>query len=91
MLQPTPALTWKTIGGILDFYILTGPTPGDVMRELTAVIGRPALPPYWSLGFQICRFGYKSINETWTTVDRVRAHRIPQVGLQESNGAVNVR
>jgi alpha-glucosidase len=39
-----------TIGGVLDFYILAGPTPIDVSQQYAAVVGAPAMVPYWSLG-----------------------------------------
>lgn len=35
--QPTPALTYRTIGGILDFYMVLGPTPEQVVQEYTTV------------------------------------------------------
>uniref|UniRef100_A0AAR2K3C5 Maltase n=1 Tax=Pygocentrus nattereri TaxID=42514 RepID=A0AAR2K3C5_PYGNA len=62
-LQPTPALTYRTIGGILDFYMVMGPTPELVVQEYTEMIGRPVLPAYWSLGFQLCRYGYTNDTE----------------------------
>jgi len=49
-LQPGPAVTFRTIGGILDIRIFIGPTPSDVINQYTNVIGRPMLPPYWGLG-----------------------------------------
>lgn len=39
MLQPTPALTWVAIGGILDLYIFLGPDPESVIRQYLQVIG----------------------------------------------------
>lgn len=35
--QPTPALTYRTIGGILDFYMVLGPTPEMVVQQYTSV------------------------------------------------------
>ncbi|XP_041660826.1 maltase-glucoamylase, intestinal [Cheilinus undulatus] len=61
--QPTPALTYRTLGGILDFYMVLGPTPESVVQQYTALIGRPVLPAYWSLGFQLCRYGYENDQE----------------------------
>ena len=34
LLQPKPAITWRTIGGILDFYVMFGPKPKDVVRQV---------------------------------------------------------
>ncbi|KAF3846403.1 hypothetical protein F7725_003481 [Dissostichus mawsoni] len=33
MLQPTPALTWVAIGGVLDLYVFVGPDPQSVIRQ----------------------------------------------------------
>ncbi|KAF1513129.1 Maltase-glucoamylase, intestinal, partial [Eudyptes sclateri] len=75
--QPTPALTYRTTGGILDFYVVLGPTPELVVQEYTALIGRPVMPPYWSLGFQLCRYGYKNDSEIAQLVEGMKAAGIP--------------
>ena len=49
-------LTWRVTGGMVDLYILLGPTPAAVLEQLTSIIGRPALPPLWSLGFHQCKY-----------------------------------
>uniref|UniRef100_A0A4W5QX90 Alpha glucosidase n=1 Tax=Hucho hucho TaxID=62062 RepID=A0A4W5QX90_9TELE len=39
VLQPSPALTWVALGGILDLYIFLGPDPQSVVRQYLQVIG----------------------------------------------------
>lgn len=36
-LSPSPAVTYRTIGGILDFYYFIGPTPNDVVAQYIEV------------------------------------------------------
>jgi alpha-D-xyloside xylohydrolase len=37
-------------GEALDYFIIYGPTPKEVLARYTALTGRPALPPAWSFG-----------------------------------------
>ncbi|XP_035110445.2 putative maltase-glucoamylase 2 [Callithrix jacchus] len=76
-LQPTPALTYRTTGGILDFYIVLGPTPELVTQQYTELIGRPAMIPYWALGFQLSRYGYQNDAEISSLYDAMVAAQIP--------------
>ncbi|XP_073692479.1 sucrase-isomaltase, intestinal-like [Garra rufa] len=75
--MPTPALTFRTIGGILDFYMVMGPTPEEVVQQYTEIIGRPVLPAYWSLGFQLCRYGYSNDAEIASLYNDMKAAKIP--------------
>jgi alpha-D-xyloside xylohydrolase len=34
----------------LEYFLIYGPTPKEILRKLTALTGRPALPPPWSFG-----------------------------------------
>ncbi|GAA4329839.1 alpha-xylosidase [Streptomyces venetus] len=34
----------------LEYFVVYGPTPKDVLNRYTALTGRPALPPAWSFG-----------------------------------------
>lgn len=78
ILQPTPAITYRTIGGILDYYIFLGPTPNNVVMQLSEVVGKTTMPPYWSLGFHLCRYGYNTIEHMEEVRERMAVNKIPQ-------------
>ncbi|XP_041987755.1 uncharacterized protein LOC121739381 [Aricia agestis] len=77
VLQPTPAITYRTLGGVLDYYIFLGPSPQAVVSQYTSLIGRPVMPPYWSLGFHLCKYNYGSLNATKEVWQRNRDAGIP--------------
>ncbi|XP_003707619.2 lysosomal alpha-glucosidase isoform X1 [Megachile rotundata] len=77
ILQPSPGITFRSIGGIFDMYIFLGPSPADVVRQYSEIVGKPFLPPYWSLGFHLCRYGYKTLEETKKVWNRTVAAEIP--------------
>lgn len=37
-------------GEYLEYYIIDGPTPKEVLERYTALTGRPTLPPAWTFG-----------------------------------------
>ncbi|XP_010719642.1 sucrase-isomaltase, intestinal-like [Meleagris gallopavo] len=76
-LSPNPSLTFRTIGGILDFYVFLGPTPENVIQQYTEAIGRPHMPAYWSLGFHLSRWGYASLDVVKKTAERMHHYDIP--------------
>uniref|UniRef100_A0A8C6TG08 Lysosomal alpha-glucosidase n=1 Tax=Neogobius melanostomus TaxID=47308 RepID=A0A8C6TG08_9GOBI len=77
ILQPTPALTWVAVGGILDLFVFMGPDPESVIRQYLQVIGYPLMPPYWALGFHLCRWGYTTSNTTRRVVQRMHDAYFP--------------
>ena len=41
----------KTIGGIVDYYIIADNSPENVLRDIHFLIGKPILPPFWLLSY----------------------------------------
>ena len=37
-------------GEVLEYFVIYGPTPSEILEKYTALTGRPALPPAWSFG-----------------------------------------
>ncbi|XP_035157869.1 lysosomal alpha-glucosidase isoform X4 [Callithrix jacchus] len=77
VLQPSPALSWRSTGGILDVYVFLGPEPKSVVRQYLDVVGYPFMPPYWGLGFHLCRWGYSSTAITRQVVENMTRAYFP--------------
>ena len=50
---PEPGVALKTTGGIIDLFVFVGDNPEHVVQLYTSVIGRPTMPPFYGLGFQL--------------------------------------
>ncbi|MYQ76199.1 MULTISPECIES: alpha-xylosidase [unclassified Streptomyces] len=51
----------------LEYYIVAGPTPKEVLARYTALTGRPALPPAWSFGLWLTTSFCTSYDEETVT------------------------
>lgn len=50
-IQPTPIVTYRVIGGILDFYIFLGDTPEQVVQQYQEVCCRSILKIFSTILF----------------------------------------
>ena len=64
-------------GGPLNYYLIYGPTPKQVVEGYIFLTGTPPLPPLWALGFQQSRYSYTPESELRKVADRLRADKIP--------------
>lgn len=64
-------------GGPLNYYLMVGATPKDVLAEYIALTGKPPLPPLWALGFQQSRFSYVPESKLLEVANRLRSDKIP--------------
>ncbi|KAF9343819.1 hypothetical protein BGX26_005172 [Mortierella sp. AD094] len=74
-------LTYKVIGGVIDLTVCLGPSPKDVINQYTEVIGRPLMPPAWSMGFHQSRYGYSNIDAVQKVVQTYRQENLPLDGV----------
>jgi len=70
-------LTYYLTGGVLDFYVFVGPQPEVVVQQYQEIIGKPYMPPFWSLGWHQCRYGFRDLDEIKTVVQRYAEAKIP--------------
>ncbi|KAH9502339.1 hypothetical protein Btru_073494 [Bulinus truncatus] len=71
------ALTYRFIGGVIDFFIVLGPKPINVASQFTEIVGKTYFPPFWSLGFHLCKWGYATADELNKVIARNRNASIP--------------
>uniref|UniRef100_A0A0K0EVM6 Maltase n=1 Tax=Strongyloides venezuelensis TaxID=75913 RepID=A0A0K0EVM6_STRVS len=74
---PAPHFIYRTIGGQFDIFFFPGPKPEDVIKQYTSLIGKPFLPPLWSFGFQLSRWGYVTLDYAKTIIQRNIDAKIP--------------
>ena len=67
----------RTIGGVIDYYITINETPDQALISLHDIIGHPTLPPFWSLGFHQCKWGYKNTKELRDVYENYMANELP--------------
>jgi alpha-D-xyloside xylohydrolase len=66
-------------GESLDYFVILGPTPKDVLRRLTRLTGRPALPPAWSFGLWLSTSFTTDYDEATVTsfIDGMKQRDLP--------------
>ena len=63
--------------GPIDYYLIAGPSLGEVVRRYTDLTGKAPLPPKWAFGYQQSRYSYMSEAEVRQIAGRLRSDRIP--------------
>jgi alpha-glucosidase len=71
------AYSFGSENGPLDYYVIYGPEPKQVLEGYAWLTGAAPLPPRWSLGFQQSRFSYVPETRVREIADRLRSDKIP--------------
>ena len=69
--------TFGALDGSIDYYLMYGPEPRQVVTTWSWLTGPTALPPLWALGFQQSRYTYFPESQLLDVADRLRKDRIP--------------
>ena len=66
-------------GEQLDYFVIYGPTPKEILERYTALTGRPALPPAWSFGLWLSTSFTTDYDEKTVTgmIDEMKRRGIP--------------
>lgn len=78
---------YRQIGGTLDFYFFSGPSPQKVVEQYGALVGLPMWQPSFGFGFHLCRWGYNNLSVVMTNVEKMREANIPLEGMVSSSFA----
>ena len=80
VVHPTKESTethWISESGILNVFLLPGPTPNDVFGQYAGLTGTVQLPPHWSLAYHQCRWNYVSSDDIRSVQKRFDEDDIP--------------
>ena len=66
-------------GESLEYFVIYGPTPKQILERYTALTGRPALPPAWSFGLWLSTSFTTNYDEATVTsfIDEMAKRDIP--------------
>ncbi|XP_044869546.1 neutral alpha-glucosidase C isoform X2 [Mauremys mutica] len=74
---PQTDVRWMSESGIIDVFLLMGPTPFDIFKQYAQLTGTQALPPLFSLGYHQCRWNYEDEQDVKTVDTAFDEHDIP--------------
>ncbi len=70
-------LTFKADGGLPDYFFIYGRSLGEIVRSYGQLTGRMPLPRRDFLGYQQCRWSYKTAAEVLELAREFRERKIP--------------
>ena len=68
---------WSHADGALDYYMIPGKNPKEVLARYLALTGQNCLQQKWVYGFHQSRFSYYNEKELMEMVDTMRKNRLP--------------
>ncbi|KAF4009802.1 hypothetical protein G4228_000847 [Cervus hanglu yarkandensis] len=74
---PQTDVRWMSESGIIDVFLMLGPSVFDVFRQYTSLTGTQALPPLFSLGYHQSRWNYRDEADVLEVDQGFDDHNLP--------------
>ena len=75
------ATHWVSEGGAIEFALFGGPSAPSVLRQLSAMSGRPPMPPLWAMGYHHSHWNIKSQPQAAALDENFDRHGAPLDGM----------
>lgn len=62
---------------LLDYYVVTGESPAQIIEHYVTATGRPPLLPNWALGFWQCKLRYRTQQELLEVAHEYKRRGLP--------------
>uniref|UniRef100_A0A2K5Z3X6 Neutral alpha-glucosidase AB n=1 Tax=Mandrillus leucophaeus TaxID=9568 RepID=A0A2K5Z3X6_MANLE len=87
---PQTDVRWMSETGIIDVFLLLGPSISDVFRQYASLTGTQALPPLFSLGYHQSRWNYRDEADVLEVDQGFDEHNLPcdviWLDIEHANG-----
>ncbi|KAM9294456.1 neutral alpha-glucosidase C [Gastrophryne carolinensis] len=87
---PSMDVRWMSESGIVDVFLLLGPSPQDVFSQYARLTGTQSFPPLFSLGYHQCRWNYEDEADVEAVDSGFDEHTIPYdviwLDIEHTNG-----
>ncbi|XP_061541216.1 neutral alpha-glucosidase AB isoform X2 [Phycodurus eques] len=74
---PQTDVHWFSESGIIDVFVMLGPTPKDVFSQYASLTGTQAFPPLAALAYHQCRWNYNDQDDVQSVDAGFDEHDIP--------------
>lgn len=68
---------FSAANGEMNYYVFGASSLAGIIRDYTWLTGRMSMPPFWSLGYQQCRWSYFPESEVLRLANTFRDKQIP--------------
>ena len=74
-------LSYISVGGQVEIYFFFKGTAKQIISQYQNLVGKPVLPPFWSLGWHAASYGYQTLTDVQTNIDGYSKAGIPLEGI----------